>query len=149
MQTLPTSNFASLSQILAGRSLYHVTPLHYFPSILADRALLCQSVLAARGISSRPSVRGRDRMVGLADFVHFSLSANTPLLIDKLRKGYAHVCMEFDAQAVVSLPMTGVVKYNAKSWWTGRSSRLPIPLMPMGFQHFFRALEIRVTRVSK
>jgi hypothetical protein len=97
-------------------ALYHATPLHYLPHILATGALLSKSVLAGSGIAPRQTACRRDRMLGLADFVHFSTRPNTPLLADKIAKGYPHALLVFDAAKVLALPGTGVIPYNTKSW---------------------------------
>lgn len=99
--------------------LYHVTPLQYLPHVLHDGALYPQSVLAGRGgITARVSARRRDRMLGLADYVHLSLSSQTPLLADKLAKGYPHALFVFDRAGVLALPQTALLPYNTKAWHT-------------------------------
>ena len=55
-------------------------------------------------------------MLGLADYVHLSLTPHTPLLADKLRRGYPHALLVFDAEAVQALPGTALLPYNAKAW---------------------------------
>ncbi len=55
------------------------TPLHYLPHILQSGALYAKSVLAAQGIAPRATAVRRDRMLGLADWVHLSLRPDTPL----------------------------------------------------------------------
>ncbi len=96
--------------------LYHVTPLHYLPHILHDGALYAKSVLAASGIAPRASAARRDRMLGLADWVHLSLAPDTPLLRDKLRLGYPHALLLFDREAVLGLPQVALLPYNTKAW---------------------------------
>ena len=96
--------------------LYHAAPLHYLPSILRDGALYAQSVLAGRGIAPRATAARRDRMLGLADYVHLSLNSRTPLLADKLRRGYPHVLFVFEAAPVQALPETCLLPFNAKAW---------------------------------
>lgn len=98
--------------------LYHAAPLHYLPCIARDGALYAQSVLAGRGIAPRSTAKRRDRMLGLADYVHLSLRPDTPLLADKVRRGYPHVLLSFDRAAVLALPETALVPYNAKAWRT-------------------------------
>ena len=107
------------------RDLYHAAPLQYVPHILLSGALYAQSVLASQGITPRVSAARRDRMLGLADYVHFSLRADTPLLRDKLQKGYPHVLFLFEADAVFELPETALVRYNAKAWQS-KSAYMPI-----------------------
>ena len=105
---------------LCSNSLYHAAPLHYLPHILSDGALYAQSVLAARRdgppIAPRATAARRDRALGLADYVHLSLRPDTPLLADKLRRGYPHALLVFDRPSVLARPGTALVPYNAKSW---------------------------------
>ena len=96
--------------------VYHVTPLHYLPHILQSGALYAQSVLAGRGIAPRPTAARRDRMLGLADWVHLSLAPDTPLLRDKLRLGYPHALLAFEREAVLALPQVALLPYNTKAW---------------------------------
>lgn len=101
------------------RLLYHATPLHYLPHILKDGAVYAQSVLAGRdGITPRRTAKRRDRMLGLADYVHLSLDSHTPLLAHKLAKGYPHALLAFDRAAVLALPATALLPYNTKAWYT-------------------------------
>lgn len=101
------------------KSLYHVTPLQYLPHVFHAEALYPQSVLAGReGITPRVSARRRDRMLGLADYVHLSLSARTPLLADKIAKGYPHALLVFDRAGILALPQTALLPYNTKAWHT-------------------------------
>ncbi len=99
-----------------GPLLYHTTPLHYIPHIVQDGALYAQSVLAASGITPRATAARRDRMLGLADWVHLSLAPDTPLLRDKLRRGYPHALLLFDRRAVLALPQVALLPYNTKAW---------------------------------
>jgi hypothetical protein len=64
-------------------------------------------------------------MLGVADYVHLSLHSMTPLLADKLKKGYAHALIEFDRQAVLALPETAILPYNTKAW-NSKSAFVPI-----------------------
>ncbi|MDQ2801029.1 MAG: hypothetical protein M3Y13_15460 [Armatimonadota bacterium] len=98
--------------------LYHATPLHYLPHILQSGALYAKSILAVRGIAPRPTAARRDRMLGLADWVHLSLHSDTPLLHDKLAKGYPHALLVFDRAAVLALPEVALLPYNTKAWRT-------------------------------
>ncbi len=98
--------------------LYHTAPLHYLPRILQSGALYPQSVLAAQGILPRRTAARRDRMLGLADWVHLSLTADTPLLRDKFAKGYPHALFVFDRAAVLSLPHVALLPFNTKAWRT-------------------------------
>ncbi len=99
-------------------TLYHAAPLHYLPHILQSGALYPQSVLAARGILPRRTAARRDRMLGLADWVHLSLTADTPLLRDKFAKGYPHALLVFDRAAVLALPHVALLPFNTKAWRT-------------------------------
>ncbi len=106
--------------------VYHVTPLQYLPHVVRDGALYPKSVLAGRpGITPRVSARRRDRMLGLADYVHLSLSSRTPLLADKLARGYPHALLVFDRAAVLSLPQTALLPYNTKAWHT-KAAYVPV-----------------------
>ena len=96
--------------------LYHATPLHYLPHVLQSGALYPKSVLAARGIAPRPTALRRDRMLGLADWVHLSLRPDTPLLRDKLARGYPHALLVFDRAAVLALPQVALLPFNTKAW---------------------------------
>ncbi|MDQ2799302.1 MAG: DUF4433 domain-containing protein [Armatimonadota bacterium] len=98
--------------------VYHATPLHYLPHILQSGALYAKSILAARGIAPRPTAVRRDRMLGLADWVHLSLRPDTPLLHDKLAKGYPHALLVFDREAILALPEVALLPYNTKAWRT-------------------------------
>ncbi len=99
-------------------SLYHLTPLHYLPHVLQDGALFAKSVLAARGIRSRPSAVRRDRMLGLTDWIHLSLYPDTPLLRHKLALGYAHALLVFDRCSILIRPDAALLPYNTKAWRT-------------------------------
>ncbi len=103
--------------------LYHATPLHYLPHVLQSSALYAKSVLASRGISPRATAVRRDRMLGLSDWIHLSLRPDSPLLRDKLRKGYPHALLVFDRQAVLAMPQVALLPYNTKAWRTRASSR--------------------------
>ena len=96
--------------------LYHTTSLHYLPSIVACEALLPAVDLAPSGIMPRSSVAKRDRKLGLNIYVHLSPRFLTPLLRDKLAKGYAHAVIAFDAAQVLALPTAALLPYNPKSW---------------------------------
>ena len=96
--------------------LYHLTPLHYLPHVLQDGALYAKSVLAARGIRPRPSAARRDGMLGLNDWVHLSLSADTPLLRDKIGLGYPHALLVFDRRLILLRPDVALLPYNTKAW---------------------------------
>ena len=105
--------------------LYHAAPLHYLPHILQSGALYPQSVLAARGILPRRTAARRDRMLGLQDWVHLSLTADTPLLRDKIAKGYPHALLVFPRAAVLALPHAALLPYNAKAW-RSRAANQPV-----------------------
>ncbi len=97
--------------------VYHAAPLHYLLRIVQDGALYPQSVLAGRGIRPRATAARRDRRLGLADYVHLSLHPHTPLLADKLKKGYPHALLVFDRECVLALPHTAFIPYNTKAWF--------------------------------
>lgn len=105
--------------------LYHTAPLQYLPHILSSGALYSQSVLAVKGIEPRAGAARRDRMLGLADWVHLSLRPDTPLLRDKLRKGYPHILLVFRRDAVLALPEVALLPYNTKAW-RSRAAYMPI-----------------------
>ncbi|BDI29924.1 hypothetical protein CCAX7_19750 [Capsulimonas corticalis] len=100
----------------APAALYHAAPLHYLPHILQCGMLRCASVLAADGIAARPGARRRDRMLGLSDWVHLAPRARTPLLADKVRRGYPHALLIFDGPATLSLPGVALLPQNTKAW---------------------------------
>jgi hypothetical protein len=106
-------------------SLYHVTPLHYLPPILQGGALYAQSVLASRGIAPRATARRRDKTLGLSDYIHLSLRSHTPLLADKMRKGYPHVLLAFDRSWTMALPQVALLPYSTKAWQT-RAAYVPV-----------------------
>lgn len=105
--------------------LYHATPLHYLPHILQSGALYAKSILAGQGIKPRRSAVRRDTMLGLTDWVHLSTRPDTPLLKDKLARGYPHVLLEFDRDAILALPEVALLPYNTKAWQT-RSAYAPV-----------------------
>jgi hypothetical protein len=122
----PVVTRMEVAQVMPDESfLYHVTPLHYLPHILRDGALYAQSVLASQGIAPRMTAKRRDRMLGLADYVHFSLRPHTPLLSDKLAKGYPHALLVFDREGIMTLPQVALLPYNTKAWYT-RAEFAPI-----------------------
>jgi hypothetical protein len=55
-------------------------------------------------------------MLGLADYIHLSPQFHTPLLADKLRRGYAHSLLVFHAAPVLAQPETALLAWNPKSW---------------------------------
>jgi hypothetical protein len=105
--------------------LYHATPLHYLPHILQSGALYAKSILAGQGIKPRQSAVRRDKMLGLADWVHLSTRSDTPLLRDKLARGYPHALLVFDRAAVLNLPEVALLPYNTKAW-RSRSAYVPV-----------------------
>ena len=105
--------------------LYHAAPLHYLPHILQSGALYAKSILAGQGITPRASAVRRDKMLGLADWVHLATRPDTPLLRDKLARGYPHALLEFDRAAVLALPEVALLPYNTKAWHT-RSVYVPV-----------------------
>ena len=131
--------------------LYHATPLHYLPHILKSGALYAKSVLAGQGIKPRISAVRRDKMLGLADWVHLSTRSDTPLLRDKLARGYPHALLVFDREAVLSLPEVALLPYNTKAW-RSRSAYVPVTdaaekselLRRHDETHLFPSLEVLV-----
>ena len=131
--------------------LYHATPLHYLPHILKSGALYAKSILVAQGIKPRQSAVRRDKMLGLADWVHLSTRFDTPLLRDKLARGYPHALLQFDRAAVLSLPQVALLPYNTKAW-RSRSAYVPITdaaekaemLRRHDETHLFPSLEVLV-----
>ena len=131
--------------------LYHAAPLHYLPSILQSGALYAKSILAGQGIRPRRSAVRRDTMLGLTDWVHLATRPETPLLKDKLARGYPHVLFEFDRKAVLSLPEVALLPYNTKAWHT-RSAYVPVTdtaekaalLREHDETHHFPSLEVLV-----
>lgn len=106
--------------------LYHAAPLHYVPAILASGALLPVADLIARGILPRATAARRDRKLGLQAYAHLSPKSRTPLLADKLRKGYPHALFVFDGPGALALPGAAAVPYNPKSW-RHREDFAPVP----------------------
>lgn len=96
--------------------LYHATPLHYLPHILSSGALYAKSVTAGQGIRPRSSAVRRDTMLGLTNWVHLSTRPDTPLLRDKLARGFPHALLVFDRTAVLALPEVALLPYNTKAW---------------------------------
>lgn len=110
---------------MTGLFLYHATPLHYLPHILQSGALYAKSILAGQGIRPRQSAVRRDTRLGLTNWVHLSTRPDTPLIKDKLARGYPHVLLEFDRKAVLALPEVALLPYNTKAWQT-RSAYVPV-----------------------
>jgi len=106
---------------------YHITPLHYLPSILTDGTLFAKDVLQSRAILPRATAFRRDRMLGLGCYVHFGFQASSPLFIDKLKKGYPHVLLVFDASTLTGISGSGLLAGNTKAW----KSKAALRLQPM------------------
>jgi hypothetical protein len=131
--------------------LYHAAPLHYLPSILQSGALYAKSITAGQGIKPRRSAVRRDTMLGLTDWVHLSTRPDTPLLRDKLARGYPHVLFEFNRDGVLALPEVALLPYNTKAWHT-RSAYVPVTdasdkaemLRRHDESHHFPSLEVLV-----
>ena len=98
--------------------LYHTTPLFHLPHLLASGAIYSATELLARRlpVHPRPSAIQRKTRLGLAGFVHLSPAPRTPLLRDKLEKGYAHVVVAFRRADVLALPGACLLRYNTKRW---------------------------------
>ena len=106
----------TLAGVLTGRLVYHVTPLHYLLSIIDDGALFCKDVLAERGIAPRSSAVRRDHALRLGSYVHLSLESETPLLRDKLAKGYPHAVLVFDGGSLANQEGVALLPSNTKAW---------------------------------
>ena len=96
---------------------WHTTPLHYVPYLLASGNLYAQEQIRERGLPlrARRTAARRDRKLHLDGYVHLSLSPITPLLADKLGKGFPHCLIAFDT-AVAQIPGAGLCRFNAKAW---------------------------------
>jgi len=55
-------------------------------------------------------------MLGLDHFVHLSPASMSPLLADKLQRGYPHALLVFDAGPILDMPEVALVPYNTKAW---------------------------------
>jgi len=86
------------------------------PRILDDGALYPKSVLHERGIAPRSTAQARDRSLGLENYVHLAMKMHTPLLQDKLTKGFAHAVLVMDGNGVFSVPGVGLLAQNTKAW---------------------------------
>ena len=105
--------------------LYHAAPLHYLPHILQSGALYAKSITAGQGITPRRTAVRRDTRLGLTDWVHLATRPDTPLVKDKLARGYPHVLFEFRRDAVLALPEVALLPYNTKAWHT-RAAYAPV-----------------------
>ena len=104
--------------IVPTQSLWHTTPLFYVPHLLHTGAIFSAAELLRRGlpVRPRPTAIHRKTKLGLADYVHLSPNSKTPLLADKQAKGYPHVLLRFDRDAVLELPGVALLRYNTKRW---------------------------------
>lgn len=73
-------------------------------------------MLDDRGIAPRSTAQARDRSLGLANYVHLAMKMHTPLLQDKLKKGFAHAVLVMDGAGVFSVPGVGLLTQNTKAW---------------------------------
>lgn len=96
---------------------FHATPLHYAPFLLASGILYSQAALRANAlpISPRRTAAKRDRKLKLDGYVHLSLQSQTPLLADKLARGYPHVLLVFGFDALFTSPVSALLRFNAKT----------------------------------
>jgi hypothetical protein len=62
-------------------------------------------------------------MLALQDYVHLSFKLQTPLLCDKLNKGYPHAVLAFDAGALARLPGHALLPHNTKAWSSRQAYR--------------------------
>jgi hypothetical protein len=93
--------------------VYHVTPIHYLPDILISKELLSQHLVGYA--HARPTARRRDRMLGVDRYVHCSLSLSTPLLQQKIERGYSHAILKFDVGGV-GCDEIAILPCNTKAW---------------------------------
>lgn len=100
------------------RYLWHTTPLFHLPHLLATGAIFSATQIVARGlpVRPRPSAIRRKTRLGLANFVHLSPAPQTPLLRDKLQRGYPHALLRFPRAGVLALPGVSLLRYNTKRW---------------------------------
>ncbi|SCM82325.1 hypothetical protein KL86SPO_50096 [uncultured Sporomusa sp.] len=87
---------------------YHITPLHYLPSIINEQTLYSKDKLRRKGMGvvPRPSSCNIDVTLGFSNYVHTFPIRNIhrssinqaqikeiPILKNKLEKGFPHVCL--------------------------------------------------------
>lgn len=89
-------------------SYWHTIPLHLLPTLLREGSLRASAY-------PRPRVYARRRKLGLASYLHFSLTPKTPLLTDKRAHGYPHALLAFRLE-IAQLPGAGFCRYNQKAW---------------------------------
>ena len=87
---------------------WHATPLQFLPTILTEGELRASA-------NPRPTALARRRKLGLEGFIHLSFSSQTPLLTDKLQRGYPHALLAF-APEIAQLPGAAYLKWNTKRW---------------------------------
>jgi hypothetical protein len=121
----------------APNRFFHAIPLHYVPYLLVTAVLLSQRRISTAGLPlrPRPTAAQRDRKLRLDGYVHLSFETKTPLLADKLARGYPHVLIEFGGE-VACLPGAAFLRYNTKAW-RHRDDFLPIG-DPAGKTEFLR-----------
>jgi len=117
----------SLAASLRNKRLYHATPLHYLPSILAHRQLLCAERGQKLGITPRKTASRRDKMLGVQKYVHFYFDLLNPLLSDKLNKGMPHCVLEFNAGQIYTdnVDRCALMPFNTKVW-RSRADAIPV-----------------------
>jgi len=96
---------------------WHTTPLQFLPEILTEGALRASA-------HPRPTALSRRRKLGLESYVHLSFSSQTPLLADKLPRGYPHALLAFSPE-ISQLTGAAYLKYNTKRW-AHREEFIPI-----------------------
>ncbi len=106
-------DYAKRRSILGSRIIYHATPLHYLPSILSAGELLSQRIVGYD--KGRPTARRRDRALQVDQYVHFSLTAITPLLLQKLQYGYPHVVFEISPDDL-GVDGLSILPCSTKAW---------------------------------
>jgi hypothetical protein len=133
---------------LNGRPIYHATPLHYLPSIFCAGALLSQTIVGYN--RGRRSARRRDRILAVDRYVHFSLKPITPLLMDKLEKGYPHAILKIRTTDS-TFSSFSLLPCNTKSWrskWQCQQVSDPVDMAALLRKHDetgrFRSLEVLI-----
>ena len=113
-----TSEYNSLKNMVpVPEFFWHATPLQFLPAILAAGELRASA-------NPRPTALARRRKLGLERFVHLSFSSQTPLLANKLQRGYPHALLAFDPE-IASQPGAAYLKWNTKRW-AHRDEFIPI-----------------------
>ncbi len=99
--------------LLELRPVYHAAPLQYLPSILASGEL--RSKRRVGYSMARPTARKRDIALGLGDYIHCSFERQSPIVLDKLKKGYPHVVLQFDSARLTDVDCA-LLPCSTKAW---------------------------------